>query len=822
MNKIIILNFVMCQIKRNLMKSSIKLAGPVSYLLIIPLVLLFLSVDIYSQTKAGYPNAATRERRHVNDERSGRGREVFPDAYSDLDDTKTPANKFKTDEFKNNLEFARQKYYQALILIQKRDTARAARYFDASIEKLNQMSVTPGIEESKEFTDLAQSVIDDYENYVKSIEFLDENSPIFIIREILFREIDVIEPLELAAKDAEKDAVYKQSANYSKLQKGPDTLIIPMDDHVTVERSIQFLTRGQGKKIFSRWLERSSKWFPMMKRIAREENVPLEIIYLSMIESGLNPTIVSSAKAIGLWQFMRATGEMYSLNKNNSIFIDERREPEKATRAAMRHLRDLYSEFGDWYLALAAYNCGAGCVARSIRRTNKPNANYWDVRENLPRETRGYVPQYIAAAKIAMNPVSYGFDPDSLVFQDEYKYETIVIDSSINLSALAKAAGISLDTIKMLNTELLKECTPPDALPYHLKLPPGRKEIFAKNYPLLTDEEKTPFVNHVVAKKESISSISRKYGIDVNDIVAVNNLSGSRAKLKKGTTLIIPVNGKYLANIIKKDAGETEIESEKINSAIKKESVKHTVAKGETLFSIAKKYSMDIAELRRLNNISDNNENVVSGRELWVKSVPVENVINDSQNSVTPQITKLEKKDKVIKHKVKAGETLAQIADDYGLTIADIKSNNKISKKNHIRKGQILKIITKSEFAVENNAQGSNKVVHVVKSGENLSTIAAKYGVTEDEIKTWNSQTIKGNTVYSSTSLTIYAGIVTKGSTGAKSSKVKNSPKYYKVRRGDTLGEIAEKFGVSVSSLKSINKNIDETKLQIGKQIRIQ
>jgi len=367
---------------------------------------------------------------------------LFPDEYSDLDAQRK--KEFEFDEsFFNTLEQSRQKYLQALILIQKGDTTKAAHFFEEAIVTLNLIASYPGIERNEEFTDLAQSIIEDYESFVQKAEFLDENSSIFIVRNVLYHEIEKIEVPEVAGLDF-KSMYYQKEPG---LMSAPNTLAIPLDDNEFVQRNIQFLTTGRGRKIFTTWLERSSKWFPMMQRIAEQEGMPQEILYLSMIESALNPTIVSSARAVGLWQFIRTTGQMYGLNDANSIWIDERRDPEKATRAAMRHLRDLYIQFGDWHLAMAAYNCGAGCVSRAVRRTNG-DIDFWNVRRNLPRETKHYVPQYIAAAMVAMNPQEYGFNLDSLNFQPEYVYDVYPIREPISLDALAKAAHIEVDEIR--------------------------------------------------------------------------------------------------------------------------------------------------------------------------------------------------------------------------------------------------------------------------------------------------------------------------------------------------------------------------------------
>jgi membrane-bound lytic murein transglycosylase D len=285
---------------------------------------------------------------------------------------------------------------------------------------------------------------------------------------------------------------------------------------------------------------KDSTLVPNDKRIANQENVPEEIVYLAMIESGLNPTIVSRAQAVGMWQFMRSTGEMYGLKANRSPWIDERTDPNKATTAAMKHLRDLYYMFGDWYIAFAAYNCGAGCVQRAKNKTKIEKPTFWDLYKNLPRETRNYVPLYIATAKIASSPSTYGIKLSELEFQKEFKYDTFTLNEPVSIEALANSAGITVQEFQQLNTELLKMTTPPDITEYTIRLPQGRLNEFAANFSKLTDEEKKPWITHIVQKRESLKSIANKYGITTNDLAAANGIS-SRSKIKTGTKLQIPL-----------------------------------------------------------------------------------------------------------------------------------------------------------------------------------------------------------------------------------------------------------------------------------------
>lgn len=776
-----------------------------------------------SQSK-GYPELAPKER--INTELNLKQKEkvFFPDEYSDLDESKNSEDaQLKSKEVSDAIEQARQKYYQALILVQKRDKQRAIKYFEDALNRLNKLLSFPDIETNQEFSELAQSILDDYKEVARTSSLLDENSPAFAINELLNKEIETLDDIDQISLDSiyaeyERNHPHKikKTQNFGKLLVPPDSLLIPMDENPIVQKSIEFLTRPTGKRFFTKWLERAAKWFPMMQRIAEEEGMPREILYLSMIESGMDPNAVSSAKAVGLWQFMRATGLDYELNAKSSVFVDERRDPEKATRAAMRHLRDLFQEFGDWHLALAAYNCGAGCVSRAIKRTKSDTINYWKVREKLPDETRGYVPRFISTAKIAMDPESYGYFVDSLKFHDEYLYDVFTLNEPISLEAVARAANTSVDVIKELNPELLFNCTPPDILPYNIKIPKGSLDIFAINYIQLTPEEKSAFLTHIVKNKESIKSIANKYNISQENLVQMNNLESSSIRLKKGQELRIPVTAIIQDDLANDDANSSESKATVVNTD---KFSKHKIKDGETLFSIARDYGMEVARLRKINDI-DRGDKIIVGSSLYVEGELVEND-NQSKSDLASKEKRNKKEvesESIILHKVRKGETLEKISKKYGVTISEIKDWNGLGR-DKIKVGNVLTIKTDEEPQIAKNEKTNSKkqqVIHKVKSGESLGTISKKYGVSENDIKEWNEDVINGNTIFAGTRLKIYDSEV-------KTSKsiAKNQPKYYKVKRGDTLSEIAKKFGVTTKVLKKNNKNISERNLQAGANIRI-
>lgn len=241
---------------------------------------------------------------------------------------------------------------------------------------------------------------------------------------------------------------------------------------------VYFSTERKG--VIRNYLARSSRYIPMIKGVFEEYGLPEDLAYLAMIESGFNNKATSPAAACGMWQFIKGTGLRYGLTIDS--YLDERRDPEKATRAAAKYLLDLYKQFGSWYLAAASYNCGEGRVQRELDQSN--HKNFWELSANmcLPTETKNYVPQMIAATIIAKNPEKFGFK--NVPYQPPLKVDKIQVNEPTSLRAVAFAINMQPDDIQVLNPELLRGVTPPDTPNYSLNIPPNNRELFSKNITL--------------------------------------------------------------------------------------------------------------------------------------------------------------------------------------------------------------------------------------------------------------------------------------------------------------------------------------------------
>lgn len=375
---------------------------------------------------------------------------------------------------------------------------------------------------------------------------------------------------------------------------------IPLVRNQKVDQFIEFF-RTKGRRQFEIWLERYDYYGPTIKNIIAQNGLPDNLIYLAMIESGFNPRAYSRANAAGMWQFIYSTGKMYGLQR--SWYVDERRDPVKATHAACAYIKDLFEEFDSWYLALAAYNVGSGRIHRAIRLHQ--TSDFWQL-HSLPRETRNYIPYFLAASIIARDPQEYGFFKKEGGSQ-EYEYDEVTINQSADLSVLARSAKISLKTLKKYNPELRQSATPTKK--YTLKLPTGRKDTFLSNFKSLPDNEKfaPQYIVHRVRPGESLTLISRKYRVSIHDLAAVNKIR-NRHKIRAGQKLTIPVPGTNLSSKPKPS---------EIPGSLK---VLYTVKKYDTLGHIAENHGTRASRIRKWNGLRYG-DYIYPGQKLiiWVK-----------------------------------------------------------------------------------------------------------------------------------------------------------------------------------------------------------
>lgn len=290
----------------------------------------------------------------------------------------------------------------------------------------------------------------------------------------------------------------------------------------------------EGRDDFQQWLDQAGPYLPLIREILQEQGVPEELALLPLIESGFNVNARSPKKALGLWQFMASTGELYGLKINK--LVDERKDPVKSTRAAARHLKDLYSEFGTWPLALASYNAGSGKVRRALARTGA--STYWEIGQGraLKTETKNYIPKFMAALIIAKNPDFFGFTvPEGTSFE----HNVIEIPGGMDLRTIAKASGIDYTLLRKLNPELKGQITPYEERSYSLRLPEGIGTTFIENFDKLPASERVVYREHKVRKGDTVNEIARRYGTSALVIKEVNSLN-KRFKIVPGDTILVP------------------------------------------------------------------------------------------------------------------------------------------------------------------------------------------------------------------------------------------------------------------------------------------
>ncbi len=434
-----------------------------------------------------------------------------------------------------------------------------------------------------------------------------------------------------------------------------------------------FSTRGKG--FLENGLVRAGRYEPMIRRVLKEEGVPQDLIYLAQAESGFHPIALSHAGARGMWQFMAGRAAGYGLERN--WWVDDRQDPEKATRAAARHLKDLYKQFGDWYLAMAAYNSGPGNVQQAVQRTGY--ADFWELykRNVLPAETKNYVPIILAVTIMAKNPAQYGLQ--NLQPDPPLKYDKVTVDYPVDLRLVAEITGSSVSTIQDLNPALLRMTTPREGT-YDLKLPVGTSDRFQQVVASIPRDMRVWWRYHKVGSGETIASIAHQYRTTASSIAEANSIDSSD-DLQAGTSLVIPVTpGRNTERV-----------------AYSKHPTIYKVRRGDTVLTVADDFGVPVAKLRSWNRLRGNA--LAPGRLLHIyrpiAAPELAEARSTSRSSSHKSSSKssLRVRARTVHHKVRRGETLSSIAESYNTTVAALRRDNR-SNASPLRVGTVLVVHT--------------------------------------------------------------------------------------------------------------------------------
>ncbi|MBP6758191.1 MAG: LysM peptidoglycan-binding domain-containing protein [Flavobacterium sp.] len=542
------------------------------------------------------------------------------------------------------------------------------------------------------------------------------------------------------------------------------------------------------KKSFERLMAISEYYFPLFEEALAKQNVPLEIKYLAVVESALNPKAVSRVGATGLWQFMYQTGKQYNLKIDS--YVDDRSDPLKASEAAAQYMSNMYNIFGDWDLVLASYNSGPGNVAKAIRRSGGQQ-NYWNIRKNLPQETQGYVPAFLATMYIYEYHKEHGIVPNRAVIK-HFATDTILIKKEMSFKQISDLLDVPVSQLQLLNPSYKMNVVPfYQDQPHYLRLPTDKISVFASNEDKIyayaqreLDSREKPFQfaktavvstdslsyaqqrialpkakYYTVKRGDNLDEIANKYNVSIDDIKKWNNLKsstvsrGKSLKILTGESLVNKESKTDKVSVAAKNdspqvaSSETKTNKEdKSKKAIKADTLSavatlYVVQKGDNLGNIAKKNNVTVEEIKEWNNLSNNS--IQLGMSLQV----AKNELNEKEElAVAPKMENVE-------YIVKKGDNLGNIAKKYGSSVDDLKEWNNLSD-NNISLGKSL-IVAKSEIAVETkvvaetfkkkdnlaSSNSKNKALdYYVQKGDSLYSISKKYpGVTIADIQKWNN-----------------------------------------------------------------------------------
>lgn len=518
------------------------------------------------------------------------------------------------------------------------------------------------------------------------------------------------------------------------------------------------------KKSFERLMAISDYYFPMFEETFAKQNVPLEIKYLAIVESALNPKAVSRMGATGLWQFMYQTGKQYNLKIDS--YVDERSDPLKATAAAAQYMSNMFAIFGDWELVLASYNSGPGNVAKAIRRSGGQQ-NFWSIKQNLPKETQGYVPAFLATMYLYEYHNEHGIRPNKAIVQ-RFATDTVMIKKQMSFNQISDLLDVPVSQLQLLNPSYKLNIIPYYKDDNHyLRLPKDKIGVFVSNedkiYAYVQRElelkNNNPYKNatttavasvekpaypigsttqyYKVKQGDNLSSIASKYNVDVNDLKKWNKLNNNSISYGKVLTIIATENNTAVASVDSKinkiDKTKKEVKADTLIASNKSN---YIVQKGDNLSDIAEQNNVTVAQIKEWNKLPSNVIQAGTSLQIAEKEIEIKEVV-----AVAPEL-------KNIEYTVQKGDNLGNISKKFGTAITDLKEWNHLSD-NNIALGKTL-IVAKNEIAISTtNATAASfkkgktdatlQHDYLVKKGDSLFSIAKKYsGVTVSDIKKWN------------------------------------------------------------------------------------
>ncbi|MEO8209491.1 MAG: LysM peptidoglycan-binding domain-containing protein [bacterium] len=672
-------------------------------------------------------------------------------------------------------------YKKALEYNHSSDDKNANHTFESALKSLNEINYETITKSQNyfwkiDYDELAKSIIEDY--FVTQSE-LSQSSLIF----------------EFAKRvPVYYDKVEKISGDREPMPEGND---IPLIKNSAVDEYIEFFSNtDRGRSFIDKCLYRSGKYFPIMRKILKFNNAPEELVYLSVQESGLSPTIMSRAGAVGLWQFMPATGYSYGLDQDG--YRDDRRDFEKSTDAAARHLKDLYKTYDDWYLAFSAYNAGPGRVNKAISRGG--SRDFWSIRGYLPGETKNYVPSIIALSFVLRNPEEYGFK--GVEFGAPVSFDRVNIKTPLSLQKIAELCEADIETIRELNSEIIND----EVAEYGGNITGVHYTV--KNYSpedkrLIGVMDGRKVVKHEFKKKEMLSVVAVFYEVRPTDIRIWNNLNYGYYPKDKQELSIYLTEEKYKSLYGKNDVKEAEVKEEAplvIIPEVKSET--KTVKKEEPVSEAKVEEEKEIVDPE--TNIETITTTTANEQETYAEteSDEVETVNEPPHETVTSTaLKKINTSSKT--YTVADGDNLSVIAVKYGVAVDDIKEWNDL-ETDKIMVGQKLKI----------NPANSKVSIHTVSEGENLTMISNGYGLSLSELKDLNE--LSTDIIFVGQKLKV---------TNSKTAKTNNTKtsgvkKTYKVKKGQTIASIAEANEISISDIKKWN-NLSNDKIMVGQILKL-